>query len=138
MYIRRSLTAITAVAALAGVALMAPSAQAQPQASHVVASPMATASCGGHSTNEPTISEWSSNTQAVYTLQCLLNASLRYTKVSVDGSFGPATLSAVKRFQYCDVLTIDGIVGPATWSELVWWANDSYWVDEPCPQPNNP
>ncbi len=65
-------------------------------------------------------------------LQCLLNNSLDHVTMSQDGSFGPATKSAVKRFQYCDYLTQDGIVGPQTWGELTWWANSEYWVDEPC------
>ncbi|MYS22350.1 MULTISPECIES: peptidoglycan-binding domain-containing protein [unclassified Streptomyces] len=93
---------------------------------------MTSVSCGGHSTNEPTISEWSSNAQAVYTLQCMLNRSLLHTTVTVDGSFGPSTLSAVKRFQYCDYLTVDGIVGPQTWGDLVFWAGSDNWVDNPC------
>ncbi|MEU6070709.1 peptidoglycan-binding domain-containing protein [Streptomyces sp. NPDC047082] len=127
---------LTGAALLSGgliaAAPAATAAQAQPQPARAVLSPAATASCGGHSTNEPTISEWTSDAQAVYTLQCLLNRSLKHTKVSVDGSFGPTTLSAVKRFQYCDYITRDGIVGPQTWSDLVWWAGSDYYVDDPC------
>jgi len=37
----------------------------------------------------------------------------------VDGSFGPATLSAVKKYQSNNSLTVDGSVGKATWSSLL-------------------
>ena len=38
--------------------------------------------------------------------------------ISVDGSFGPGTLSAVKSFQSSNGLTADGVVGPNTWARL--------------------
>ncbi|HEY4278181.1 MAG TPA: peptidoglycan-binding protein [Conexibacter sp.] len=38
--------------------------------------------------------------------------------VPADGIFGPQSLSALKRFQRAHGLTVDGIVGPATWSAL--------------------
>ncbi|MXV18533.1 peptidoglycan-binding domain-containing protein [Deinococcus xianganensis] len=38
--------------------------------------------------------------------------------VTVDGSFGPSTESAVKSFQTSKGLTADGIVGPNTWLAL--------------------
>jgi murein L,D-transpeptidase YcbB/YkuD len=37
----------------------------------------------------------------------------------VDGIFGPQTESAVKAFQQSKGLAIDGIVGPASWSQLI-------------------
>lgn len=37
----------------------------------------------------------------------------------VDGSFGPATLKAVKEFQTKEKIGIDGSVGPITWKHLL-------------------
>ncbi len=54
---------------------------------------------------------------AVKILQAGLNAK-RYV-LAADGIFGPATDSAVRRFQSDNGLTVDGIVGPQTWGALV-------------------
>lgn len=55
---------------------------------------------------------------AVKALQSLLNVRIG-AGLSVDGSFGPATLSAVKKFQTQNSLAVDGSVGPATWAALL-------------------
>ena len=54
----------------------------------------------------------------VKTLQRLLNA-LGYSVGSVDGSFGPKTLAAVKAFQKAKGLEVDGSCGPKTWNALL-------------------
>ncbi len=53
----------------------------------------------------------------VVLLQQKLNAA-GYNAGSIDGQFGPRTLDAVRRFQAAHKLTVDGIVGPRTWSAL--------------------
>jgi hypothetical protein len=40
-------------------------------------------------------------------------------QIIIDGDFGAATENAVKRFQQFRRISVDGIVGPQTWSELV-------------------
>ena len=61
--------------------------------------------------------------EAVKTLQRLLNA-LGFTDASekalaVDGSFGTATLYALKSYQNAKRLEVDGICGAATWGALL-------------------
>ncbi|MCX4445993.1 peptidoglycan-binding protein [Streptomyces sp. NPDC087866] len=50
-------------------------------------------------------------------LQRALTAALGST-VDADGTFGPATATAVRSYQTGRGLTADGIVGPATWAAL--------------------
>jgi peptidoglycan hydrolase-like protein with peptidoglycan-binding domain len=50
-----------------------------------------------------------------------LQRALRRTPdlgISVDGAFGPQLEAAVKSFQECSGLVVDGIVGPLTWNAL--------------------
>lgn len=55
----------------------------------------------------------------VHYLQSLLNRAYpAYSRLVVDGDFGPATESVVREFQRRAGLPVDGIVGPATWLRL--------------------
>jgi len=45
-------------------------------------------------------------------------AELKYADYMATGNFGPQTLKSVKKFQNDNGLSIDGIVGPKTWSYL--------------------
>lgn len=56
--------------------------------------------------------------EAVKTLQRLLNDILSM-KLTVDGSFGPATETALKKFQQSVKIGVDGSCGPATWEKLI-------------------
>jgi Putative peptidoglycan binding domain/Glycosyl hydrolase family 26 len=56
---------------------------------------------------------------AVKTLQTRLNAWNVQPHVALDGNFGLAAKIAVEEFQAVERLTVDGIVGPATWADLL-------------------
>lgn len=64
----------------------------------------------------PALSQGGSG-DAVKRLQRALTAALGST-VGVDGSFGPATETAVRGYQTSRDLAVDGTVGPATWEAL--------------------
>ena len=55
--------------------------------------------------------------QSVKYLQTALNMAW-WSKLTVDGIFGPLTEAAVKVFQKSHLIPADGIVGPVTWSKL--------------------
>jgi peptidoglycan hydrolase-like protein with peptidoglycan-binding domain len=70
---------------------------------------------GAASAANPTLQEGDTG-PAVVTLQTRLN--VWGATLTVDGDFGSGTLAAVKAFQAEENLTVDGIVGPQTWSDL--------------------
>jgi peptidoglycan hydrolase-like protein with peptidoglycan-binding domain len=51
-------------------------------------------------------------------VQQRLNAHGAEPKLTTDGQYGPNTRDAVKVFQKAEHLTVDGIVGRATWTAL--------------------
>jgi hypothetical protein len=55
--------------------------------------------------------------ESVRSVQYLLNS--RGSSLATDGQFGPATKAAVVAFQTSRGLTPDGIVGNATWPQLI-------------------
>ena len=56
----------------------------------------------------------------VRALQTLLNGyGYSCGNSGIDGSFGPATEAAVKKYQKAKGLTVDGSVGPKTWAKLL-------------------
>lgn len=66
----------------------------------------------------PTLQQNSTAKNEVTALQYLLNHYGYGPTLTIDGSFGPNTLSAVKNFQKGKGLSVDGAVGPKTWTAL--------------------
>jgi peptidoglycan hydrolase-like protein with peptidoglycan-binding domain len=58
------------------------------------------------------------NGNRVLLLQEILKARGLYSG-NLDKSFGSQTLKAVQNYQRSRNLTVDGIVGPATWKDLI-------------------
>ena len=67
--------------------------------------------------SRPILKLGSQNHEYVILLQRMLNDSSFYFG-NMDGKFGPATETAVIKFQEANNLIDDGIVGPATWAKL--------------------
>lgn len=80
-----------------------------------------------YTNSEPTVRQGSSGT-AVKQVQCELNYSLRSVSLAEDGDFGAKTAAAVRKFQGCANLSVDGVVGPKTWGALDSWASSSTYV----------
>ncbi|MEU7430423.1 peptidoglycan-binding domain-containing protein [Streptomyces sioyaensis] len=76
--------------------------------------------------SRPTLSRGDTGA-AVQQAQCYLNRSVtgeqRVNLPLLNGSFGPLTEGATKRFQTCVGITSDGVIGPETWAYLVYWAS---------------
>jgi peptidoglycan hydrolase-like protein with peptidoglycan-binding domain len=75
----------------------------------------------------PTLKRGSSGV-AVKQMQCYLNSSLTGEGLDVDGDFGPVTNEALRRFQGCADIVVDGICGAQSWSHLTLWANSPDFV----------
>ncbi|QAY17445.1 lysin A [Mycobacterium phage Daishi] len=64
-------------------------------------------------------SRYECNGERVKALQARLNRDYpAYSRLEVDGEFGPATERVVKEFQLRSALAVDGIAGPATLAAL--------------------
>jgi zinc D-Ala-D-Ala carboxypeptidase len=116
-------TALVIAAPIVGIAVD-PASAAQPKA---------ISSYCGYTSSQPTLSEGSSGT-AVKQAQCELNWAYAYGSsnnygnganggLTVDGQFGANTLAATRAFQSCAHISVDGVIGPNTWSELNYWVN---------------
>ncbi|MFD4932356.1 peptidoglycan-binding protein [Peribacillus butanolivorans] len=69
-------------------------------------------------TSRPTLQSGSRGADVSY-LQALFNRAYpAYSKIAVDGDFGPATEAVTREFQRRSNIAADGIVGPATWRAL--------------------
>jgi peptidoglycan hydrolase-like protein with peptidoglycan-binding domain len=68
--------------------------------------------------HEPTV-RLGSTGSAVKTLRLRLNVWNVQPRVALDGDFGPAVKMAVQEFQAAEGLSADGVVGPATWADLL-------------------
>ncbi len=64
----------------------------------------------------PTIAEGASGPTVRWAQYLLVRRTLTYSQI--DGDFGPVTKTAVETFQRDSHLSVDGIVGPATWGAL--------------------
>jgi hypothetical protein len=72
---------------------------------------------GGDDVQLPELSPGATG-QPVKTVQSILNGKAG-AKLAVDGQFGMATENAVKAWQHFFGLSVDGVVGPATWPVLI-------------------
>ncbi|MFR0353478.1 helix-turn-helix domain-containing protein [Streptomyces sediminimaris] len=71
----------------------------------------------GHSTDHKSVIGLNVQGWQVVEAQCLLQHA-GFSPGRIDGSFGPDTEIAVKRFQHKKGLDVDGLVGPRTWGAL--------------------
>ncbi len=67
----------------------------------------------------PTLKLGSSDRVNVEGLQAALNLHGARPPLHADGSFGPATVRALRSFQSAHGLVADGVCGPATWAALL-------------------
>ena len=67
-------------------------------------------------TTPATIQEGATGATVRWLQYLLVRRTLSFT--DIDGVFGPKTKHGVEEFQQSEHLTVDGIVGPATWGAL--------------------
>jgi peptidoglycan hydrolase-like protein with peptidoglycan-binding domain len=120
--------AVLSLAAGAPSALASQSTAARPAAS-VSPDDGSPTNCN-FTTSRPTLRRGSSGA-AVKQAQCYLNDSLNpanHTPLAVDGDFGSKTEAAVRAFQTCAHISVDGVVGSDTWAQLKFWADNTSYV----------
>ena len=69
-------------------------------------------------TDKPTLRKGSSGEYVTLLQTMLIQRGYSVGSTGADGKFGNATFNAVKAFQRDNGLTVDGVVGRATWSAL--------------------
>ncbi|KQY44081.1 peptidoglycan-binding domain-containing protein [Cellulomonas sp. Root137] len=110
-----SAVSVLAVAGVLSVGALAPAnaaVSASPAKSAVVAAPEAPSQCTG------TVVRYGSRGDCVRILQISLNMVYQYG-IAQDGIFGWGTHAAVRNYQSRRGLVVDGIVGAATWGDIV-------------------
>lgn len=73
-------------------------------------------SCGYYSGTE--LTQYGDTGNRVREVQCLINKRYYEPELVVDGVFGSKTRDAVRWFQWCSIITEDGVVGKNTWHHL--------------------
>ena len=73
----------------------------------------------GNEVKISTLSKGSTGAQVKALQVLLIGYGYGCGSAGADGSFGPATDSAVRKYQKAKGLSVDGIVGPATWGKLL-------------------
>lgn len=111
-----SAMSVLGVAGVLSVGALAPASAAPgsvPAGPALVAAPQAPSQCAG------TVVRYGSRGDCVRILQISLNMVYQYG-IAQDGIFGWGTHAAVRDYQSRRGLVVDGIVGAATWSDIVW------------------
>ena len=107
-----SVLAVSSVLSLGALTPANAAVSASPARAAVVAAPVAPSQCTG------TVVRYGSRGDCVRILQISLNMVYQYGLVQ-DGIFGWGTHAAVVNYQSRRGLAVDGIVGAATWGDIV-------------------
>lgn len=136
MFKRLAFGTLVAGAALIGALVPAVASAAPAHPANVVVSASKPHAISGHCAftgAQPLLQRGSQGT-AVKQAQCELNWAFAFGSsksygngafngLTVDGDFGNNTFNATEDFQRCAGDTVDGKIGPQTWSSLNFWVN---------------